>query len=151
MANLKIGTFNVKGLRNDSKRRKVFQHINQKNFDVICLQETHSEVADEKIWKSQWGGKYDKGRFNEPVSRKKKRIEEKERQEALDKARLNILKHINKICGRHNDSVVNHQQNGKSQLVKEKETGVSEVPLEKVKEKVKEYGGGAEEVLEETA
>ena len=95
--------------------------------------------------------KYDKGRFNEPVSRKKKRIEEKERQEALDKARLNILKHINKICGRHNDSVVNHQQNGKSQLVKEKETGVSEVPLEKVKEKVKEYGGGAEEVLEETA
>ena len=57
MANLKIGTFNVKGLRNDSKRRKVFQHINQTNFDVICLQETHSEVADEKIWKSQWGGK----------------------------------------------------------------------------------------------
>ena len=56
MANIKLGTFNVKGLRNSKKRRKIFNFIHQKQFDIICLQETHSETRDEKYWKSTWGG-----------------------------------------------------------------------------------------------
>ena len=57
MANLKISTFNVKGLRNVKKRRKIFQYIHQRNFDLICLQEAHSTETEEKIWKSEFRGK----------------------------------------------------------------------------------------------
>ena len=57
MANIKIGTFNVKGLWNEQKRRQIFQHLHQRQFDVICLQETHSLPKDEKYWRSLWGGR----------------------------------------------------------------------------------------------
>ena len=57
MANIKIGSFNVKGLRNNIKRRKIFQHLHQRSFDIICLQECHCCVNDEQIWRSEWGGK----------------------------------------------------------------------------------------------
>ena len=56
MANLKIGTFNVKGLRDAKKRRKIFHFIHQKSFDIILLQETQSIAADERIWKNEFGG-----------------------------------------------------------------------------------------------
>ena len=49
MANIKVGTFNVKGLHNNKKRRKIFQHLHQRQFDIICLQETHSEIKDEAL------------------------------------------------------------------------------------------------------
>ena len=57
MANIKIGTFNVRGLREGYKRRKIFQHLYERQFDLICLQETHSEKADEKSWRTEWRGK----------------------------------------------------------------------------------------------
>ena len=56
MGNLKIGIFNVKGLRNDLKRCKVFQYLHQRQFDIICLQESHSIQRDQKRWKAEWGG-----------------------------------------------------------------------------------------------
>ena len=56
MANLKIGTYNVKGLRDNKKRRKIFNYLHQKQFDIICLQETHSVQADEGYWKNEFGG-----------------------------------------------------------------------------------------------
>ena len=56
MGNLKIGTFNVRGLRDTKKLRKIFKHLHQRQFDIVMLQETHSEVTDEKYWKSLWGG-----------------------------------------------------------------------------------------------
>ena len=30
--------------------------LHQKQYDIICLQETHSLAGDESFWKSQWGG-----------------------------------------------------------------------------------------------
>ena len=56
MANIKVGTFNVKGLRDTKKRRKIFQHLHQRQYDIVCLQECHCEKNDELIWKSEWGG-----------------------------------------------------------------------------------------------
>ena len=66
MSNIKIGTFNVKGLRDSKKRRKIFHHLHQTQYDVICLQETHSTENDEKLWRSKFGGKifYDHGSSN---------------------------------------------------------------------------------------
>ena len=57
MANLKIGTFNVRGLRECYKRRKIFQFLYERQFDIICLQETHSQVSDERLWHTEWRGK----------------------------------------------------------------------------------------------
>ena len=57
MANIKIGTFNVKGLREVKKRRKVFQYIHQRQYDIICVQETHSKKEDESLWSNEFGGK----------------------------------------------------------------------------------------------
>ena len=57
MSNIKIGTFNVKGLRNNKKRRKIFQHLHQRQYDIIGLQECHCQDKDEAIWAAEWGGK----------------------------------------------------------------------------------------------
>ena len=46
---------NVKGLRNAVKRRAIFNYVRQR-ADIICLQETHSEITDELFWKAEWGG-----------------------------------------------------------------------------------------------
>ena len=56
MANLKLGSYNVKGLRDAKKRRKIFNHLNQRQLDIVCIQESHSQVKDEKLWKSEFGG-----------------------------------------------------------------------------------------------
>ena len=56
MNNIKIGTFNVKGIRNCKKRRKIFQHLHQRQYDIVCLQETYSAQKDEAFWRSTWGG-----------------------------------------------------------------------------------------------
>lgn len=53
---LKVISYNVQGLRNAQKRRKMFCHIHVLNTDVVVLQETHSDKKTEKIWKSEWGG-----------------------------------------------------------------------------------------------
>ena len=58
MNNIKIGTFNVRGLANHSKRRKIFHFLNQREFDVVFLQETHSTKKYEKYWRSSWGAEY---------------------------------------------------------------------------------------------
>ena len=55
MTSIKIGTFNVKGIRDNKKRRKIFQHIHQRQFDIICLEETHSQVEDEQRCRAEWG------------------------------------------------------------------------------------------------
>ena len=57
MASLKIGSFNVKGLRDVKKRRKIFQYLHQRNFDIICLQETHSHSDDVGLWSNEFGGR----------------------------------------------------------------------------------------------
>jgi exonuclease III len=51
---LKINTFNCRGLRNNSKRTKIFEWLKSNNQGVVFLQETHSIRNDEKIWEREW-------------------------------------------------------------------------------------------------
>ena len=53
---LNIMSLNVRGIRNDVKRRSIFEFY-RKRCDILCLQETHSTVEDEKLWTNEWGGK----------------------------------------------------------------------------------------------
>lgn len=39
------------------KRRKLFKWMKVHRFDIIFLQETHSDPAIEKIWQREWGGR----------------------------------------------------------------------------------------------
>ena len=50
-------SFNVRGIRDYKKRRKLFCYFHKHNFDFILLQETHSNVLDCTIWSAEWGGK----------------------------------------------------------------------------------------------
>lgn len=52
---LKLLTFNCRGMQDYFKRRKIFHYIRSLNGDIIFLQETHSDMNDERLWKSQWG------------------------------------------------------------------------------------------------
>ena len=57
MAKFNSITFNCNGLNNKNKRKKVFTFLKEKLDAGFCfLQETHSTVADEDVWKKQWGG-----------------------------------------------------------------------------------------------
>ena len=56
MTNLEVITFNCRGVSNDFKRKKLFSFLHERQYDIICLQETHSLNQDEVLWKSQWGG-----------------------------------------------------------------------------------------------
>ena len=52
-----IHTMNVHGIKCNKKRKEVFLHCKKLDVDIVCLQETHSVVNDEVIWRSEWGGK----------------------------------------------------------------------------------------------
>lgn len=52
-----IVSYNVKGLRNREKRRKIFYLLHHWKVDIALLQETHSCVQDEPFWSAEWGGK----------------------------------------------------------------------------------------------
>ena len=39
-----------------AKRRNIFNYY-RKRGQIICLQETHSEINDEALWTNEWGGK----------------------------------------------------------------------------------------------
>lgn len=57
MASLNIISYNVRGLRSQIKRRKIMRYLNERKFDVIFVQETHSTVRDCSLWENEWGGK----------------------------------------------------------------------------------------------
>ena len=57
MAELKLISFNVRGLRQRAKRRAIFHFLHTVYpRHIAVLQETHSMPADAKIWKAEWGG-----------------------------------------------------------------------------------------------
>lgn len=50
-------SFNVRGLRDNKKRRAIFRHMHVKYSNhVVVLQETHSTEDIEKRWIAEWGG-----------------------------------------------------------------------------------------------
>ena len=53
---LNIVSLNVRGLRNEEKRRAIFNFYRDR-CTILCLQETHSTIEDEKIWAAEWGGR----------------------------------------------------------------------------------------------
>lgn len=57
MMPIKFVSFNVRGLRDSNKRKKVFSKMKKLNSDIIMLQETHSVEDDEVLWQREWGGK----------------------------------------------------------------------------------------------
>ena len=58
MADFDLITYNVRGLRDFKKRRKLFNYLKKHSSSqgIIFLQETHSTKDVEKFWKAQWGG-----------------------------------------------------------------------------------------------
>ena len=46
---------NVRGLRDNRKRKEMFTYIKKQGVDFAFLQEVHSSSADEHIWKNEWG------------------------------------------------------------------------------------------------
>lgn len=49
-------SFNVRGMCDDIKCRKLFDIFKKNKYDVIMLQETHATAKDIYFWKNQWGG-----------------------------------------------------------------------------------------------
>ena len=49
-------TLNTKGLVNKNKRRQIFKYIEDKKYDIIFLQETHTDKLSCETWKNEWEG-----------------------------------------------------------------------------------------------
>lgn len=49
-------SLNVRGIRDQIKRRSIFSYLKNQKANIYFLQETYSERADEKIWTNEWGG-----------------------------------------------------------------------------------------------
>lgn len=56
MSNINIASLNVNGARDSKKRAKIYEFVKQKHFDVVLLQETHSDVQNEVNWAMEWNG-----------------------------------------------------------------------------------------------
>ena len=57
MDKVKFITSNVRGLAEYSKRRDCFHYYCMKQYDIVFLQETHSTLAMQSVWNTQWGSK----------------------------------------------------------------------------------------------
>ena len=57
MSSIKILSLNVRGLRNQVKRRALFAYLKNQKADFYCLQETFSQKLNENTWCQEWGGK----------------------------------------------------------------------------------------------
>ena len=55
--NIQLLSLNVRGLRDNMKRRNIFQWLKDKNPDIVFLQETHCHLKkDENQWSKEWSG-----------------------------------------------------------------------------------------------
>ena len=53
---LDILSLNVRGIRDQIKRRSIFSFLKGFKANIYFLQETYSDLKDEIIWKNEWGG-----------------------------------------------------------------------------------------------
>ena len=53
---ISIASYNCNGLEDYKKRRPVFRWLKEKEYNMYCLQKTHSISLDEVAWKKEWGG-----------------------------------------------------------------------------------------------
>ena len=54
MVNIKLCSFNVRGLRDSQKRTSIFNKLKENN-SIIFLQETHTIEKDIQTWTKEWG------------------------------------------------------------------------------------------------
>ncbi len=52
---IKLCSFNVNGLGNQSKREKIFSWLKQNKFNICFLQELHCTPLSTDKWKREWG------------------------------------------------------------------------------------------------
>ena len=50
-----VFSLNVRGIRDQTKRRRMFSYLKDQKAKLYFLQETYSELGDETIWKNEWG------------------------------------------------------------------------------------------------
>ena len=55
MIKCNIISLNVRGLGAYQKRRKMYTQLRKSGASVICIQETHSTLKTEYVWKTEWG------------------------------------------------------------------------------------------------
>ena len=56
MANIRLGTLNCNGLRDNRKRDRCFEYVKLNNIDIMFVQETLLCTNNERIdWEKQWG------------------------------------------------------------------------------------------------
>ena len=56
LMSITICTLNTKGLGNKQKRSQVFKYLEDKSYDIIFLQETHSNPITNQTWRNEWEG-----------------------------------------------------------------------------------------------
>ena len=66
LKNIRINSFNCRGVRIYTKRQNIFAWLRQFFFGITFLQETHSTLTDIQHWSREWGGKiwFAHGDFN---------------------------------------------------------------------------------------
>ena len=55
---LKLVSFNMRGMRNNKKRRTLFHLFRKNKYDIICLQESHLLQMDSELIEKEWGPKF---------------------------------------------------------------------------------------------
>jgi len=57
MFEIKIATFNIRGLRNNTKRAEIFEFLQTSERAIFCLQECHYDIdIDGHTWENEWKG-----------------------------------------------------------------------------------------------
>lgn len=56
MTFINIGSFNINGCWDTTKRLALFNYLNLKGADIILLQETHSNLQNQTQWNCDWKG-----------------------------------------------------------------------------------------------
>ena len=51
---IKLGSLNVRGLREKEKLVDIFQYILDKHLDIVAVQDTHSTEETLEIWSEIW-------------------------------------------------------------------------------------------------
>ena len=54
MTDLEVCSHNVRGLREQLKRREIFDRLRAQNVSIYLLQETHSTENTNPVWSSEW-------------------------------------------------------------------------------------------------
>ena len=57
MANIKVASININGIRNRMKRKAFFRNLKNDGYNIICVQESHITDNEKEEWEREWAGK----------------------------------------------------------------------------------------------